>query len=153
MEPTEVRTDAKEYKIPLALLTAGFLIQVVHAVYFSRDTGVAVAFIAMGMVLAIQVTLGLIACLIAGRIADADYGALGPGCLKLAAIFVFTGAVAACLQAVCMSSVVSLGVTWVLFQWLFGLDPFETWITVLVIWAVNVGTLFVVTLASLRMHG
>jgi len=153
MARSDTESDPKEYKIPAALLATGFLIEIVRAVYFSKGTSLGSAVLALGILLLIQVTLGVLACLLAGKIVGASYGYLIPGCCKLAAIFVFPGAIALCIPWACVGWVVCLFLYWGLIQWLFGLDPLETIVTVIVIWVVNAGAVFVAIAAADAAHG
>ena len=107
--------------------------------------------LALGIVLAIQVVLGVVACLLAGKLTGADFGLLLPGCMKLAAICVFPGAVTGLIPWGCAGYILGLLLYWGLLEWLFGLDPMETITTVVVMWAVNAGAVLLAAAALAAM--
>lgn len=141
LQEEEPQVDAKEYKIPAALLLVGILIDIGHTVFTAGVKGVGPELLAMGIIVTVQVILGIIACFITARIMGANFGTLTPAMVKLAAVCVFPGAVALFIPS--FIPLVGMFLTpllfWGLLEWLFELDVMESIVLVFVIWIVQIG--------------
>lgn len=141
MSLVEDRGDAKEVKIPAALMAAGILIAIVHAVFF-RQVSVGSALLSLAVTLFLRIILGIAACFLTNRFAGVDYGTLGAACLKWGAIFIFPTAVALLIPIACIGFLASLLLYWGLIEWLFDLEAMDTIVTVVAIWLTQVGAFF-----------
>lgn len=151
MAIVETKSDPKDNLYPLGLLAAGLVIMGGMAAFRAGPAGLAVELAATGVYLAIMVVVGLAACFLAAKLMGIQYGTLGSASLKLAAIFIFPGAVSLLIPWACLSWLVSLVIYWGLIEWLFELNPVETVVTVLVIFAVNLAAIALVIAAGLSL--
>ena len=102
--------------------------------------------VGLGVRASIGVLLGLLACMLTGKIMDIDFGPLDTACLKLAAVIVFPGAVAALLPTLAAIPV-GLILYFALLAWLFDLEGWEYVVCGLVIWAMYIAAGIVATIA------
>jgi hypothetical protein len=128
--------DAKEVKIPLALIVVGLAIFVVFGFHVGGAAGVAAALAVMAVRVVIGVTLGVIACFITARIMDASFGYLNTAILKLAAIFIVTGAVSAIIPLA--GWLVGLVLYYGLLTWFFDLEILEVIVLSVVLGAAQI---------------
>jgi hypothetical protein len=91
--------DAKEIKIPLALIVIAVVLYGVHGAAMEEGGGVGYALQVLLVTAVIGVPLGIIACLIVAKVLSVGFGDARTAALKLAAIFLFPGAVALFLPA------------------------------------------------------
>ena len=91
--------DAKEIKIPAALLVIAIVLYVLYGLTVEESGGIAFALQALLVTAIIGVPLGIIACFIVAKLLDAGFGDARTAALKLAAIFLFPGAIALFLPA------------------------------------------------------
>ena len=85
---------AKEIKIPLALIAVSVILYAIYGLTVDSAGGLSFALQVFLVTAVIGVPLGIIACLIVAKLLDAGYGDARTAALKLAAIFLFPGAVA-----------------------------------------------------------
>ena len=160
--------DAKEYQIPGIMLGIGVGLHLTWVVFAHGAAGIPIALAVTGIMLCIQVVLGVIACLLTAKITGANYGLFWPGCVKLAAIFVVCGFVmtlvlwlgailllsgwaAAVIPWLCIGFLLSIFVCWGLLQWLFELEMLETAVTIIMIGLANYGAISLATMALRSM--
>lgn len=139
--------DAREVKIPLTLLVAGLVLVVVYLAAFAGAAGAAVGVVAVSVGLAVQVVLGIIALYIVAALLSIGFGSLATAALKLAAIFIFPGAIALFLPAG-LDWLVALGLYVILLMWLLELENLmELVVCVIVIALVRALTMNVIAAA------
>lgn len=151
MSYAQQESDPKEFIIPGALLGIGVVIYLIHSMVTRGATTVGATLLILVVTLAIQVILGLIACLIAAKFMGCSYGALWSGCLKLAAIFIFPGAITSWIPIPFIPFIISILLYWGLIEYLFELDTQETITTIIVIWLVQIGAFFVTATVLIGM--
>ena len=123
--------EAKEVKIPLALIAIGLAIFIVLGFHRAGPVGAAASLAALAVGLIFGVTMGVIACFITARIMDAYFGYLKTAILKLAAIFIATGAVSAIIPVV--GWLLGLVLYFGLLAWFFELEMLEVIVLSLVL--------------------
>lgn len=143
MSSAQPESDPKEFIIPGALLGIGVVIYLIQALLTRGTTGMGATLIALFVLLAIKVVLGLIACLLAAKFMGCSYGALWSGVLKLAAIFIFPGAVAVLIPIPIFAFIVTVLLYWGLIEKLFDMDVNKTITTVIVITLAQVSAILV----------
>ncbi len=126
--------DPREFKVPLVLLVIGLIALFVSA--FVMD-GAAEAFgsiLGAFLILVVQIPLTILAMYILAALLGIAYGDLWSAILKMAAITIFAEGLAfagTLLGFPLMSRLVLILVTWSLFSWLFALDFWETFYSIL----------------------
>jgi hypothetical protein len=154
--PADDPETLKNIKIPLALLVAGLLVEVIASVF--RETTIAIAMTHVGVDLVATTFFMLIGIFTAAKLRAIDLGKFWPAVLKLAAISV---APAAALDlALPMLRVIPLGIVigWIgefvlyfaFLGMLFDLDESDTWYCVWIIFLVRVAFYF--GLAAIISH-
>ena len=103
------------------------------ALFAGMALGMKVVLTLVGLVIGVAVSL--LACFTAAKIMDIDFGPLGTGILKLAAVYMAPGAVAVMLNDLVfgLGWIVSGGVYYGLLSWLFDLDFLETVVVAVVL--------------------
>jgi hypothetical protein len=147
-----------EYYVPIGLIAFGLFVAILQQMRFTTSpVGIGIA---MGMVIVatvVDLVLMLGACLIAVKLIDASFGSPGPALLKLAAISLTPGAVAATVTFLFQGSVggfvgwaVALVLYYILFSYLFDLDGSEVMILTFIVWAVRtfVGAFIIIALLA-----
>jgi len=127
--------DAKEVKIPLALIAIGLALLVGRGFYQAGASGAAVELVAVAVAVALIVTLGVIACFITAKIMDASFGYLNTAILKLAGITLATAATSMFIPGV--GWFLKLLVNFGLLMWLFDLEVLEVVVLALVLWGMQ----------------
>ena len=125
----------KEVTVPVALLAVGLVLFAVAGLLLGGAVGAGVYLLMVAVQLVVGVPLGILACFITARILQGSFGYLNTAILKLAAIFVFCGAVAAVVPYV--GWLISLPVYWGLLAWLFELEVAEVVVLTIVLWVVR----------------
>jgi len=121
------KDDAREVKIPLALIGLGILLLgvVVWRTPVSGRTSVGDVVTLVAVATAAQVVLMLIGALITSKLIGASFGAMGPAVLKLIAIAIFPDALGAAVNIQGISWVISVALYFILLVYLFDLDTKE----------------------------
>lgn len=136
----------KQWKIPLALLVFGLVMNFVAVMTESAAAGESAdpGSTIMGMLTgtAIGVVLMVIAAFIAARLLDTTFGDMRTAVLKLAAIYVAPTAIAGMLASLTNGGfivhiVVLLGAYFGLLVWLFDFDLFEAIIFAVIGWVID----------------
>ena len=128
--------EAKEVKIPAALLGIALVVFVGYGFYTAGAAGAAMALVALGIQLVIGVVLAIIACFITAKLMGISFGPIGTASLKLAAIFAFPAAVSLFIPLV--GWLVALFLYFGLLAWLFDLEGMEVVVCAIVIWGIRV---------------
>jgi hypothetical protein len=136
-----------ETTVPLGLLTAGILILLGIAFASAGAAGVVVIAFGLGVYLAINVVLGILACYATASLCNTSFGFLGTASLKLAAIITLPLAIAALIPAI--GWLIALILYLVLIGVLFELEPFEVMVFVLVLMVIR----FLARLIAVSMLG
>jgi hypothetical protein len=142
-------SNPKDYKIPLALLGVGVLIYMVYALIVGGIPGVAAMALVLPLRIVIQAALGIVACMITAKIMGTAFGYAGPAAAKLAAVFVFPGAVTFLIPYI--GWIIALLLYWGLLEWLFELEALETIMLVIVIFFVNIGAILLLAFLGLAL--
>ncbi len=129
--------DAKEIKIPAALLAIATAIFLLYGLFAAGTLGVSVMLVALAFQIFVGVAVGLVACLIASKLIGFSLGTLGPTTLKLAAIYTFPAAVGALIPFV--GWIIALALFFVLLTWLFELEGREAILCSVIVFVVYMG--------------
>ena len=136
--------DAKEIKIPLALIAVSVVLYVVYGLTVGGGGGVGFALQVLLVTALIGVPLGVVACMIVAKLLSIGFGDARTAALKLAAIFLFPGAVALFLPGG-IDWLIATGLYLVLLLWLLELESgVELVVMVLVIALVRWVAIFAV---------
>jgi hypothetical protein len=134
-----------EFAGPLALLVIGLLIYGIAAFVKAGTTS---AFVLMGVIFlmaAIETVLGIVAAFITASVMSTSFGELRTAVLKLAAILVFSSAIAFVVPY--FGGIISLAIYAALLMGLFGLELIEAIVFSVIFWLIRMGV--VVLLAGL----
>lgn len=142
-----MHSDVTEVKVPAGLLVAGIVLFTVYVYWQSDAMTTAMAHVALGIVLTVQVALGLVACLITAKFLSVSFGNLGTAILKLAAIFLFPSTVALFIPSPPLAWLISMGLYLSLLALLFELEGWEIIVCAAMIWLVSVAAKFAVVMA------
>jgi hypothetical protein len=142
-------TNAKEYVVPAVLLGIGVLVYLGYAVIVNGVDGILGMLIYLPIRIAVQVTLGVVACFITAKIMGTGFGDLKSAIIKLAAIFMFPGAVTFFIPYV--GWLMALVLYWGMLEKLFELEAMETIVLAVVIWLVNLGAIIFLGMMGLAM--
>jgi hypothetical protein len=134
---------AKDYKIPAILLVIGILLYLLWAAFTGGAHAAAGMLIDIPVTLAFKLVIGTVACLLTSKIMGTAFGYVGSALLKLAAVFIFPGAVTLFIPWI--GWLVALLLYWGLLEWLFELDALESIVFVIVIWVTSAVAMLLVT--------
>jgi len=125
---------AKDRTIPLVLIGVGIAIYLIVGLTADEP---AATLAAIAVVTGVQVALGLIALYVTAGVMHIDFGPLGIGILKLAAIFIFPDAVAVVIPTEVLDWLVAAVLYLSLLAWFFDLEPLELLVCATVIFLVR----------------
>ncbi|MBW3543800.1 MAG: hypothetical protein KY476_26425 [Planctomycetes bacterium] len=139
--------SAKEVKVPLGLIIAGLILVAAYFFFEFGGEDAADGLLAVSVVLVFEVIFGILALYIVSWLMNVGFGNLDTAAVKLAAIFLFPGAVALYMPAG-LGWLVAMSLYVILLMWLLELeDVVEIVVCVLVIAFVRaVGTFGVLRL-------
>ncbi len=129
----------KQWIAPGVMLVVGVVVSLWLAAMWGGAASMAVRMIADGVGMFLGVGLSLAALFITAGLLGVSFGRLETAILKLAAIYIFPGAMgdAANLVLSPIGIIVSVGLYFWMLSWLFDLDFMETFICAVVIFAVK----------------
>ncbi|GEM_PF-1969476 len=146
-----MEADAKEVKVPAALLIAGVVIVVAHGVWLAGPAGGVLMLAALLIGLLINLIVGVIGCLITVRLVGSSFGFFWNAILKLSAVIVFPFAVAISIPV--LGWVLAFGLYLGLLRWLFDLQWFEVVVLVVVLMLVDFFARFATTALVASLAG
>jgi hypothetical protein len=126
--------DPREYKIPIILLVIGLICLFVSAFVLEGAAEAVGSVLGAFIILLVQIPLTILAMYILASLLGISYGNLFTAILKLAAISIFVEGLAfagTLLGFPIMSRLILIMVMWALFSWLFDLDFWETFYSIL----------------------
>ena len=128
------QVDPREFTIPIILLVIGLICLFVSALVLEGPAEAVGSVVGAFIILLVQIPLTILAMYILASVLGISYGDLFSAVLKLAAISIFVEGLAfagALLGFPILSRVILILVMWFLFSWLFGLDFWETFYSIL----------------------
>ncbi len=141
--------EPKERQIPLALLGAGFLLCFVAAWRLATPAhGFAEMVGPLFARLGLQTALLFVGALVTAKLINVSFGAVGSAILKLAAIALFPGALAAAINIAFVSWAVAILLYLFLLAYLFDLDLREALIFAGVMIVIRIVAIYAMAMAS-----
>lgn len=129
----------QEWMTPLIMTGVGFAIIALAFVFDFGLGGAAVGLVAVGMLLALRVILGIIALWLMCVIMSTGVGPLGLACVRLVGIFTLTTATGLLLSNLgCMGIIINAFIVGGLLMWMFDLDGTEATVTIILMMAVYI---------------
>jgi len=122
--PESEGVQFSEFKVPLILLVIGLLAYGVLGMYAAGPRGAALTMGFVFLVAAVQTVLGIVAAYATAMILKTSFGELRSAVVKLAAVIVFSSAVALLPMGWIFSLIAYFG----LLVWMFGLEIFEAFV-------------------------
>jgi hypothetical protein len=141
VEESNEIVDTPEWIAPTALLGVGLMLSVGSMTMAKGGEGFAEGVATVGLQLLLTIPLSIAGLLIMAPLLGVNFGSFGMAILKLAAVNVSTLSIAMMCQFtgipafLAFSFVAPIG--WLLFHWLFQLEPTETMYVLTVIWLIQ----------------